>query len=302
MYSSGNTPPSSVIVITGPTASGKSDIAVEYALSHRGEIISADSRQVYTHLTIGTGKITTEEMRGIPHHLLDIRTPSEYYNVTDFQRDATTLIKEIISRNNTPLICGGSSQWVSSLVEGFIFPPLIENEKRRKELEMMSLHELCNLLATLDSRRFMSIDTQNPRRLIRAIEIAEVYGHVPPLQKSDRQYMYKTYVLCPPLPILRERIKTRLITRFTHGMIEESEHLLKNDIITHNRMESLGLEYRWISRYLRGEIDLDTMKEKLFYDIWHYAKRQITWWKKKDAITWIDSSNRDIIEKFLKGD
>lgn len=272
-------PKPKIIVVCGPTATGKSDRAVELALAHNGEIISADSRQVYKYLDIGSGKVTSEEMCGIPHHMLDVCEPSLVYSVVDFQRDAQRAISDIIARGKTPIICGGTGMYIDALVYNTAFPEVAPNEALRKELENKSTEELQTILQELDSDRYEGIDIYNRVRLVRAIEIASALGSVPKLHKEslyDIEWVYLDF----PDDTLKERIHTRLYKRIDIGMIEEVQNLLTQNLITHERLETLGLEYRYIGRYLQNTISKDAMLAQLEKEIWHYAKRQRTWFKK----------------------
>jgi tRNA dimethylallyltransferase len=270
-----------IIVVCGPTATGKSDRAVELAKSLRsgGEVISADSRQVYKYLDIGSGKITPEEMQGIPHYMLDVCKPSEIYSVVDFQKEASKNIEDIFARGKTPIICGGTGMYIDTLVYNTQFPEVPANAVLRKELENKTTEELQDMLQELDIERYEDIDIQNPVRLIRAIEIATALGSVPKLQKEnsyDVEWIYLDF----PDEILKERIHTRLYKRIDMGMIQEVENLITKNLATYERLESLGLEYRYISRYLKGDITLEQMLEQLEKEIWRYAKRQRRWFKK----------------------
>ena len=270
-----------IIVICGPTATGKSDKAVEIAksLPNGGQIISADSRQVYIGLDIGSGKITPEEMMGVPHYMLDICEPCNIYSVVDFQKEAHAHIQDILARGKTPIICGGTGMYIDALVYNTQFPIVPANETLRKELEQKSLNELQTILQNLDSARYETIDTQNPVRLIRAIEIASVLGSVPVIHREAIYDVQWVYLDCLD-DVLKSRIHTRLYKRIDMGMIEEVQNLLDQNRITYERLEYLGLEYRYIGRYLAGHITKQEMLEQLEMEIWHYAKRQRTWFKK----------------------
>lgn len=287
------------IVILGPTAVGKSDFAVEIALSVSGEVISADSRQVYRGLDLGTGKITEEEMRGVPHHLLDIRNPLDSYNVVDFQHDAELACKDIESRGNIPILCGGTGFFITSITEGIIFPEAKVDSTRRQELESLTKNELFSLLQKLDSGYVKKVDQDNPRRLVRAIELAECFGNVPTAKKKKVRYEFLKIGLELPREELRARIKFRIETRLEFGMIEESQMLLRQGKLTHERMHSLGLEYRYISLYLQNKLTLEEFKEQLFYAIWHYARRQMTWFKREKDIQWFHPEQRNLILEII---
>jgi tRNA dimethylallyltransferase len=268
------------LVIIGPTASGKSDLAIELAQKHGGEIISVDSRQVYRGLDIGTGKVTQVEQALVPHHLLDICEPGASYNVTDFLRDAQKIEADIRARGKLPIFCGGTLFWMESYLNQTVFPEVPPNKALRKELEEKTTEELFALLKEKDIERAKTVDPQNKIRLIRALEIIESLGNVPALAtQKNWQDEYELIILEPEREALRERIQKRLTTRFEAGMIEEVKTLITKGA-AHEWLENLGLEYKYISLSLRGELTEEEMKEKLFFAIWHYAKRQITFLKR----------------------
>jgi tRNA dimethylallyltransferase len=275
-----------IIVVCGPTATGKSDYAVELAKNippaGGGEIISADSRQVYKGLDIGSGKITTEEMQGVPHHLLDVADPNDVFSVTQYQTLAVQTIEDIIARGHTPIICGGTGLYIDAIVCGTIFPAVPPNRELRTKLQELSLEELQQKLETIDPRRFALVDQKNKVRLIRAIEIAETLGSVPETIQNP-QYEVEWHYLDFPDEVLRERIHIRLFARMRDGMVEEVSRLHENPPaggVSWERLESLGLEYRYLALYLQNKLDKETMLKELEIAIWHYAKRQRTWFKK----------------------
>lgn len=276
-----------VITIVGPTASGKSALAVELALRLNGEVISVDSRQVYRGMDIGTGKVTTAEMLGIPHHLIDIADPAtDTYTATDFVRDAHAAVTDILSRGKMPILCGGTFFYLD-ILRGRMSPaPVPPNPALRKELEALSLSDLRERLAALDPARAETVDTQNPRRLIRSVEIATALGAVPKVTTTDSLYDWTILGIDVPPELLRERITTRLDERLADGMIAEVEHL-HDAGVSWERLLSFGLEYRFIAEHLRGENDASTMREKLFPAICQYAKRQRTWLRRDQDITWL---------------
>ncbi|MFA6554136.1 MAG: tRNA (adenosine(37)-N6)-dimethylallyltransferase MiaA [Candidatus Paceibacterota bacterium] len=282
-----------LIVILGPTASGKSNLAVQIAKKIGGEVISADSRQVYKGLNIGTGKITSVEMQGIPHHLLDVADPKETFTVADYVKLAEKAIADITKRNKIPIICGGTGFYIQALVDGLSIPEVPPNEELRKGLSTKTISELNKILERLDPARFETIDKDNPRRLIRAIEIATALGSVPLLEKT---YKYDTRFIGidMPMDILKERIHKRLLSRIKNGMIEEIRNLHDNGL-SWERMEDLGLEYRYVSRHLQGMITEKEMLEQLEMEICHYAKRQMTWFKRDKKIEWYKSGEEALL-------
>lgn len=271
-----------ILVVCGPTATGKSDKAVEIALKRNGEIISADSRQVYKGLDIGSGKITKEEMRGVPHYLLDIADPKNIFSVEEFVEEGKKAIEKILNKGKLPIICGGTGFYIDALIYDIHFPEVPPNEDLRKKLESYSLENLQNELQKIDSERYASVDIKNPVRLIRAIEIATELGKVP-LLKRNSLYEIEWVYLDFSDDILKERVQKRLLTRLENGMLEEVKHLHKNGL-SFERMKQLGLEYRYQAMYLLGEISYQEMVDQLNTKIWQFVKRQRTWFKKYSNI------------------
>ncbi len=276
-----------IITIVGPTASGKSALAIDLALALGGEVISADSRQVYRGMDIGTGKVTPKETRGVPHHLLNIAGPvTDTYTATDFKHDAKAAVTDILSRGKVPIICGGTFFYLD-ILRGKMQPaPVSPNPALRAELETLPLAALNERLYALDPRRASTVDTQNPRRLIRAIEIATALGHVPEPVVTDSPYEWAIFGIEIAPETLRTRIATRLDERLAAGMIHEVT-TLRNQGVNDERLISFGLEYRFITEHLRGDYDYETMRTKLYHAICQYAKRQRTWLRRDDTITWL---------------
>jgi tRNA dimethylallyltransferase len=274
-----------ILVIVGPTATGKSDLAVQMAKKINGEIISADSRQVYKGLDIGTGKIKESEMQGIKHYLLDVADPKKQFSVVKYVELAEKAIEEIFSKNKLPIIVGGTGFYIQALVDGIILPDVSPNKDLRKELNKKTSEELFEMLKKLDLQRAEKIDPKNSRRLIRAIEIASALGKVPAIKKSQKKYEVEFIGLTASPENLKERIKNRLDKRIEEGMIDEVKDLHTRGL-SWKRMNELGLEYRYIAQFLQGKMTEAQMKEKLATEIWRYAKRQITWFKNDKRIDW----------------
>jgi tRNA dimethylallyltransferase len=273
-----------ILVILGPTASGKTAYSVKLAKKVGGEIISADSRQVYKGLDLGTGKVTKKEMTGIKHYLLDVADPRWKFTVHDYVKLAEKAIEEIDSRGKVPIICGGTGFYIQALVDGLIIPEVPPNTLLRRKLERMSIAEMLPVLKKLDAKRYEAIDKNNPCRIIRAIEIATALGKVPAL-KSVFKYDPEFIGIALPKEILRENIHKRLLARIKAGMINEVRKLHANGL-TWKRMEELGLEYRFIARFLQDKITKEEMVEQLEIAINQYAKRQMTWFKRDKRIAW----------------
>jgi len=275
-----------LIVIVGPTASGKSDLAVELALAHNGEVISADSRQVYTGLDIGTGKITQVEMKGVPHHCLDIADPKDRFTAMHWKRAAETAITDIVARGKTPIICGGTGFYISSLIDDLGFPEVEADTKEQHALEQKTAEELFEELKRLDPARAATIDLKNKRRLSRAILIARKLGSVPGIATpTEPKYDVLMIGIKPADAELRSRIIARLKSRMDTGMIEEVRRLMDNGL-SFERMDELGLEYRYIAQHLMSQISYADMMELLATRIWQYSKRQMTWFKRDKRIHW----------------
>lgn len=276
-----------IIVILGPTASGKSDLAVKLAEKINGEIISADSRQVYKGMDIGTGKITKKEMAGIPHHLLSIVSPKKQFSVSQYQKLTNQVIKKILKKGKTPIICGGTGLYINSVIDNVVFPAVPPNRQLRKKLEKLTTAELFEKLKKLDPRRARNIDQNNPRRLIRALEIVLISKKPVPKIKKQRNYdVLKIGIKRQPKE-LEKLIKKRLLKRIEAGMIEEIKKLRKQGV-SWKRLFDFGLEYRWVSLYLQKKIPQAEMIEKLTKAIIDYAKRQMTWFRRDEEIRWIN--------------
>jgi tRNA dimethylallyltransferase len=271
-----------IVVIVGPTAVGKSDYAVKYAKKHNGEVISADSRQVYKGLDIGTGKITEKEMGGIPHHLLDVANPKKQFNVEQYKNLAQKSILDIHSRSKLPIICGGTGFYIDALIKNISYPNVPHDINLRKKLSNKSSEYLFSQLKKIDEKFVTFLnhsERHNKQRLVRYIEIAKALGKVPEIQKGKIPYNIKWIKLEMPIEKLTNRINERLQKRIADGMIEEVENLHKNGL-SWKRMEALGLEYRYISRYLRALISKEEMVKQLQLEIRRYAKRQMLWFRK----------------------
>jgi len=288
-----------ILVVVGPTASGKSALAVKLAKKFNGEIISADSRQLYRGLDLGSGKITTKEMAGIPHHLLDISSPKKVFTVAQFQKIGQRKINEIVSRKHLPIICGGSAFYIQALVDSVIFPRVTPNKKLRKELASKNPEELCLILKKLDPRRLNSIDRKNPVRLIRAIEIASELGSVPKIVKGEP--LYNPFFIGTELADteLQQKIKRRLKARIHQGMIKEVQDLHTHGV-SWKRLESFGLEYRSVASFLQNKINRKEMIGELELHIWQFAKKQRSWFKKDARVQWFNPGSLSEIQKRVR--
>jgi len=285
-----------LLIILGPTASGKTSLSIRLAKKFNGEIISADSRQVYKGMDIGSGKVTIKEMQDIKHYLLDEVKPMTNFNVNHFIKKATKAIKIIQSKDKLPIIAGGTMFWVDALLYGL--PITVKpDQKLRARLEKESTQQLYQKLKKLDPRRAKEIDPDNKRRLIRALEIVMITGQPVPVYKKEAQYDCLKIGVKRSKDELNKRIHIRLYERMKQGMVAEVKNLHQQGV-TWKRLENFGLEYRYISKYLKGELTKDQMLQLLESEIKKYAKRQMTWFKKDQSIFW--SNNYSDISKKIK--
>lgn len=296
-----------VIIILGPTSSGKTVWAVKLAQKFNGEIISADSRQVYKGMDIGTGKDLSEYGNGknrVRHHLIDVADPNEVFSVGKWKKMAEQAIEDILKRGKLPIIVGGTGLYIDSLTKGLDFPNSKPDLKLREEIENLDNEELLKKLKKLDLKTFNEIDKKNRRRVERAIEICLTTGKPLSLQrkKNKIKYDFLQIGIRTDRDVLRKRILERLIFRFdVQGMLEEVEGLRKNGV-SWDRLDDFGLEYRFVSRYLRGLYQFEDMREKLYYAISQFAKKQMTWFKRDKSIFWVENykeAEKKIIE-YLK--
>lgn len=288
-------PKSKLIVIVGPTSSGKSDLSIKLARCFNGEVVSADSRQVYRGLDIGSGKITKREMKGVPHHLLDVASPKSTFTVSKYKVLATKAINKIIKRSKVPIICGGTGFYVDSLLYNWPIPEVKADSKLRASLQRQSTEKLFKTLQKLDPERAKNIDKHNKLRLVRALEIIKTTGRpVPNFQPFDlKASSYDTLKigLYVKNALLKKKIKTRLLKRIKTGIVKEVKGL-KSSGVSSKKLESFGLEYRYVNRYLEGQMSKGQMMEKLTNEINHYAKRQMTWFKRDKNTIWLSAPGK----------
>lgn len=277
-----------LIVILGPTSSGKTDLSIKLAKNFNGEIISADSRQVYKGMNIGSGKVTKKEMSGIPHHLLDIANPKRKFSVAQYRKLANKAIKNIQNKNKLPFLVGGTGFYIQSIVDGIVIPEVKPDWKLRNELEKLNNEQLFAKLKKLDPQKALSIDRNNPRRLIRALEIViKTKKPIPVLEKKNN---FKTLQIgiSKSKKALKILIGKRLEKRLkNNAMIKEVKKLHKT--LSWKRLEEFGLEYRFVAQYLQGKITKEEMKRLIQLESEHYAKRQMTWFKRDKNIIWVNN-------------
>jgi tRNA dimethylallyltransferase len=266
-----------LLLVAGPTASGRSARAVAEAIARDGEVISVDSRQVYRGLDIGTEKISREEMRGVPHHLIDIRDASESYSAGEFVADAGRLIEEIAARGKLPILAGGTHFYFDALLYGLPDAPM-GGEVLRAELEALSDEQLMARIEAADPRRAAELDPRNRRRLVRALELIAAFGRVPDRAREEPRYPVEWLVIDPPREELRPHIDARLAAAFERGLVEEVRRVRSE--VGDARLDELGLEYRIAGEYLRGERSEASMLPALSSKLWHYARHQKAWLRK----------------------
>lgn len=293
---------SSILVIVGQTATGKSALAISLAKKFNGEVVSADSRQVYKGMNIGTGKVTRQEMKGVKHHMLDVADPkpsgAKAYNVAKFQRDTHAVIADILKRGKLPIICGGTGFYIQAIVDNTSLPDVTADATLRKKLGKLSAEKLLPMLKKLDPKRAKRIDPKNKVRVIRAIEIAQALGKVPAVVSSP---LYNSVQIGIRLPDneLRAGIHKRLMNRMKQGMLREAKKLHATGL-SWKRMEQLGLEYRYVAFFLQGKIKRDEMLTQLESEIWHYARRQKTWFARDKRIKWFSPKDTNKMSTFVK--
>ena len=293
---------SDLSVVLGPTATGKTQLAVQLAHKLGGEIISADSRQVYRGMDIGTGKDLNEynfKDVSIPYHLIDIVAPIEEYNVAQFQRDFQRVYSDIKERKKLPILCGGTGFYIKAVLMDFQLPKTEPDKQLRQKLENWELEDLINELETISPGSSANTPVDTKRRVIRAIEVAKSRGGERGDRKKETEKrrpensnLRDTTVIGIEYPreVIRERITKRLHSRLNSGMVEEVEALLIGGV-THHRLDTLGLEYRFISRFLKGDYSKDEMTGLLNTAIHQFAKKQMTFFRNMEnngiKIHWI---------------
>lgn len=290
-----------LIAVVGTNASGKSGLGVELSLRYGGEVISADSRQVYRGLDVGSGKITPEEMRGLPHHLLNVCAPGTFFSLADFQSLAYAAADDILSREKLPFLVGGTGLYVSAVADGYQLSDVTPDLSYRRELETLSTPELYAMLR----ERLPDTDTDpaNRNRVMRMLEKLHD-GDPGPGEKQPRYETLKLGVSWPR-EVLCQRIDERLTRRMQDGLVEEVQALLSAGV-SPDFLRRLGLEYRYISAYLLGELpSLDAMLSELARAIKRFAKRQMTWFRRDTDILWLDMAGDPVaqaseaIDRFL---
>lgn len=290
-----------LIALVGTNASGKSALGISLAKEYDGEIVSADSRQVYARLDLGSGKVTREEMHGVPHHLLDVRKPGEFFSMADFQALAYDAIEDILSRGKQPFLVGGTGLYVDAVTEGYVLSDKKPDPALRAHLETFSTPELYQMLTRQQPET--DVDPRNRHRVMRMLEKIAA-GDEGPAPRAPRYSVLKFGVTWPR-EILKQRIDERLERRLGQGMVEEVRSLLA-DGVSPEFLTKLGLEYKYLTWYLTGRMPYDQMVEELGLAIKRFAKRQMIWFRRDPSIIWLDMSGdplaqaRPHVESFLK--
>ncbi len=304
-----------IVVVCGPTASGKTGLGIALAKKFNGEIISADSRQVYKGMTVATAKPLGEWKKidgddtyvvgGIPHHLVDVLQPDAEMSVADFKIKAMSCIADITARKKLPIVVGGTGLYIWALVDNLLIPNVLPNVIRRNELEKKTLNELLGILASLDKEALGLIDIKNPRRVIRAIEIVEETGVSFIKQRERGPVLVEALQIGISRSILDlyQRIDKRVHEQFDSGLVAETQTLLANGY-TLDLPSMSGIGYPEVSRFLQGETTRDETITLIQNATHHYAKRQNTWFKRDKRICWVDGEDAgrvaELVESFLR--
>ena len=284
-----------VYVIGGPTASGKSKLAVELAKKVNGEIISADSMQIYKEMNIGTAKVNKEEMQGVQHYLVDFVSPDERYSVSNFKKDAEKSIEEILEKGKTPIVVGGTGLYIDSLIYGIEFQneevDLEYREKLNKIADEKGLESLYKKAQEIDPEAMKKISINDRKRIIRVLEIYHKTGKTKTEQelqsrKNEVKYEYKVFAITMDREKLYERIEKRVDFMIEQGLIEEVKQILEKYHTFPTAMQGLG--YKEVVEYLEGSCTKEEMIEKIKKETRHYAKRQLTWFRKNKETIWLD--------------
>ncbi|MFA5742698.1 MAG: tRNA (adenosine(37)-N6)-dimethylallyltransferase MiaA [Candidatus Paceibacterota bacterium] len=276
-----------MIVIVGPTASGKTGLSIKLAKVFGGEIISADSRQVYKQMDIGTAKASKKEMAGIPHHLLDVASPKKKFTVAQYRKLGIKALNAIFKKNKLPIVCGGTGFYVQALIDGIVMPEVKPDWKLRKDLEQKTVEELYQMIKKLDPRRAGNIDKKNPRRLIRAIEISiTTKKPIPTIKMNPLPYPVLLLGAQKDPEKLKKDIEKRFYLWLKQGLLNEIKNLYKSGL-SWKRIEEFGMHYRAFALYLQGKITREEAEKRSLKELWQYTKRQTTWFKRDQRIIWV---------------
>ena len=291
-----------VIVICGPTASGKTTLSIQLAQKINGEIISSDSMQIYKDMNIGTAKPDQQEMQGIKHYLLDFVEPNQRYSVADYKKDAENAIEDILQKGKVPIIVGGTGLYVDSLIYGIEYPNIEFDENYRKELERRvekeGLEKLYEKAKKIDPQAMKKISLNDQKRILRVLEIYNATGKTKTEQeiesrKNEVKYDYRVFAINMDREKLYDRINKRVDIMIQKGLIEEVENLLKKYNEFPTAMQGLG--YKEVVEYIQGKVLKEDMIENIKRESRRYAKRQITWFKKNKQTIWIGPNDLQMI-------
>ncbi len=288
-----------ILVIVGQTGSGKTSLSIELAKKFDGEVVSADSRQVYKGLDIGTEKIAEGEMEDVPHHLLSIVPPEHIYTAQEFVEDADRSIADISSREKLPIIAGGTFFYIDMLLRKISSVPVPPNYALREGLGAHDEPKLHAMLQNADPVRAATIDPHNKRRLVRALEIVHVLPAVPQAAQRNCPYAALIIGLQVDKKVLRERLRARAERALQRGLVEETERLLASGV-TRERLSEIGLEYRLVLTYLDGALTKSELVQKFEEKNWQYAKRQQVWLKRDQQIQWFAREDTEAIARAVQ--
>ena len=288
-----------VIVIVGPTGIGKTRLSIELAKKIDGEIVSADSMQIYRKMNIGTAKPTEEEKQGIPHHMMDILDMGENFSVAQYQSMAFSCIEEILAKGKTPIVVGGTGLYINSIVDEIIYSETQENPEYRQKLEEIAAREgnqvLYEELKQKDPKAAKRIELNDLKRIIRALEVYEMTGKTITEQQEnskpkDTKYDYIIIGLRTDRETIYDRINKRVDIMFEQGLLEEAKEILKSTDDNNTSHQAIG--YKELAKYFNGEETLDEAIENIKKESRHYAKRQFTWFNRNEKIIWLDSEDK----------
>ena len=301
-----------LIILAGPTASGKTSVSIDLAKRLGGEIISADSMQVYKYMDVGTAKISAEEMQGVKHHLIDVLDPKEDFNIVKFQNMVKCSIEEIVKNGHIPILVGGTGFYIQSIIYDIDFDNEDDNSSIRKELEeeydTYGADFMLEKLKKIDSVSAQTIHKNNKKRIIRAIEFflinnEPISSHNEAQRKKSSPYDYRFFVLNPPRDILYERINKRVDVMVENGLVDEVKKLREMGLSKAN-ISMQGIGYKEIIEYLNGEVSLETAIENIKQNTRHMAKRQVTWFKREKDVIYVDpflfESNEKIVDYMIE--
>ena len=289
-----------VIVICGPTASGKTALSIELAKRVNGEIISADSMQIYKDMNIGTAKPTEDEMQGIKHYLIDFLSPDERYSVAEFKKDALNAIEEILNKKKIPILVGGTGLYVDSLINGIDYGNIEIDLKYREELEKTAeekgLEYLYNKAKLIDEEAMKKISLNDKKRIFRVLELFHATGKTKTKieeesRKKENPYDFIIFGIEMDRDVLYSRINTRVDKMIEDGLVEEVKNILKEYEIFPTAMQGLG--YKEVKDYLEGKYTKEEMIEKIKMETRRYAKRQLTWFRRNKDIIWLHTDNKE---------